>query len=200
MVEFSPSGSNRLHLGCGRTILDGWINVDSFPLPGIDMIFDLEMPDKETLPFPDESVDEFLLSHVIEHIDNSLGLMQELHRVAKPDAVAWIRTPHGASDDAHEDPTHVRCYFPNSFGYFSQPYYWRADYGYRGDWLTEVITLRVQEAKFRSTSVSDEEIHRLMARERNIVSEMVVKMRAVKPIRLPERSLQKPPTLTIERV
>jgi hypothetical protein len=41
--------------------------------------------------------------------------MQELWRVAKPDAILGIRCPHGASDDADEDPTHVRRMFPRSF-------------------------------------------------------------------------------------
>ena len=68
--------------------------------------------------------------------------MQELWRIAKPNAKMVIRVPHGASDDAWEDPTHVRAYFSNSFGYYSQPYYWRADYGYRGDWLHEKLQQR----------------------------------------------------------
>jgi hypothetical protein len=43
-------------------------------------------------------------------------LMQELHRIAKPNGKLVIRCPHGASDDAWEDPTHVRAFFARSFG------------------------------------------------------------------------------------
>ena len=70
-------------------------------------------------------------------------MMQELFRIAQPDGKMIIRVPYGSSDDAYEDPTHIRQYFIGSFGYYSQPYYWRADYGYRGDWQAKNITLVV---------------------------------------------------------
>jgi SAM-dependent methyltransferase len=199
MTAFNPESINRLNLGCGRSILADWINLDSMALPGVDVSFDLEMTSGLALPFPDSSIDEFLLSHVLEHIRNVLGLMQELHRVAKPGAIAWVRVPHGASDDAFEDPTHARACFPGSFGYFSQPYYWRADYGYRGDWDMECVTLRVAAAQFAG-GADDAAILDRVTRERNVVSEMVAKLRAVKPIREPRRELQSPLRILIERV
>jgi SAM-dependent methyltransferase len=199
MSLFRPDTCNRLNLGCGRSILQDWINLDSMALPGVDVVFDLELASATSLPFPDSSIDEFLLSHVVEHIRNVLGLMQELHRVAKPGAVAWVRVPHGASDDAFEDPTHVRVCFPGSFGYFSQPYYWRADYGYRGDWDTESVTLRVSGTMF-GPDISDAQILARIDRERNLVHEMVVKLRAIKPIRQPRRDLQSPSRVVIERI
>jgi SAM-dependent methyltransferase len=136
-------------------------------------------------------VDEFLLSHVLEHVRNALPLMQELHRVAKPNALARIRLPHGASDDAWEDPTHVRSYFPQSFGYFSQPFYWRADYGYRGDWKPERVYMVVSKQVYEGKSV--EAISQDIATKRNVVLELVVDMRAVKPIREPLKELQVAP-------
>ena len=57
----------KLNIGCGRQILDGWINIDKYKLPGIDIICDVE---EDALFFEPDSVDEFLLSHVIEHIKN----------------------------------------------------------------------------------------------------------------------------------
>lgn len=117
----------KLNVGCGRNTLEGWLNLDSQALPGVDIIADLDACDSVPLPLAYDSVEEFLLSHVLEHIPNVLPMMQELHRVARHDARMVIRVPHGASDDAFEDPTHVRQLFHGSFGYFSQPYYWRAD-------------------------------------------------------------------------
>ena len=128
-----------LNVGCGRTVLNGWVNLDVSPLPGVDLVCDLETLRQTPIPLPDNSVEKFLLSHVIEHVRDALGLMQELWRLAAPDATCVIRTPHGASDDSWEDQTHVRPYFTNSFGYFSQPFYWRADYGYLGDCQPETI-------------------------------------------------------------
>lgn len=37
--------------------------------------------------------------------------MEELHRIAKQDAIFTCRVPYGSSDDAYEDPTHVRQFF-----------------------------------------------------------------------------------------
>ena len=79
----------------------------------------------------------------------------------------------GANDDAFEDPTHVRQYFPNSFGYFSQPFYWRADYGYRGDWKPEEITLVVRRADHEG--MAPEEVFRRIKTLRNVVLEMIAK-------------------------
>jgi Methyltransferase domain len=176
-----------LNVGCGRNIREGWINLDSYPLPGVDIVADLERCADVPLALADSSVDEFLLSHVMEHIRNVLPMMQELHRVAKPDAVMKVQVPYGSSDDAFEDPTHVRQMFLGSFGYFSQPYYWRSDYGYRGDWITEDIELVVKQG-YAHLSHADVMSH--VHYGRNIVIEMIATLRALKPIREPRRELQ----------
>lgn len=188
--------SRKLNVGCGRNIFSGWINLDSFPLPGVDIVADLEECATKTLPLADDSIDEFLLSHVLEHIRNVLPMMQALHRVASQNAVMTIRVPYGSSDDAFEDPTHVRQIFAGSFGYFSQPYYWRADYGYRGDWITESITLEVVP---HLRHLPDAELWDRINRDRNVVVEMVATLRAVKPIRQPLRELQHAPLVSLLR-
>lgn len=188
----------RLNVGCGRNIMEGWVNLDSFALPGVDIVCDLEKLRVTPIDLPDETVDYFLLSHVIEHIQDSLGLMQELWRLATPGAVAILRVPHGGSDDAWEDPTHVRAYFAGSFGYFSQPYYWRADYGYRADW--QPYKLRFLVDRSRCAGLSIQEVFTKAQYERNVVNEMICEMRAVKPIREPRRELQTQPQIEVELV
>jgi len=180
----------RLNVGCGRNIQEGWVNLDSTALPGIDVVCDLERLRETPIQLPDQSVDQFLLSHVIEHIQDSLGLMQELWRLATPGATAVIRVPHGASDDAWEDPTHVRPYFHTSFGYFSQPCYWRADYGYRADWRPDKVTLLVDGAY--CAGLNHQQIFAKTQHERNIVKEMICELRAIKPMREPREELQTP--------
>ena len=117
-----------------------------------------------------------------------VGVLQQGQRVAKPGARAVVRCPYGSSDDAFEDPTHVRQYFLNSFGYFSQPYYWRADYGYRGDWKVNKIELAVDRAAHEGMAAA-EILDRVQSR-RNVVREMVTELKAVKPIREPRKELQ----------
>ena len=185
----------RLNLGCGRNAIAGWVNIDAVALPGVDVVADLDRCRAMGLPFADDSAGEFLLSHVIEHLRDPLGLMQELHRIARPGAIAVLRCPYGSSDDADEDPTHLRRMFVQSFGYFSQPFYWRADYGYRGDWQPKRITLHV--ARRGNEGLATHEILERVYALRNVVVEMVAELEAVKPPRAPERALQVAPDVEV---
>lgn len=181
--EYPAPACPRLHLGCGRSPLAGWVNLDSARLPGVDVVADLDECRRTPLPFPDEAFEEFLGRHVLEHLREPLAFMQELHRVARPGARAVFHLPYGSSDDAFEDPTHVRPYFLNSFMYFAQPTYYRADYGYRGDWQPETIRLLMPAARYAGRSEAEllEEVNSA----RNCVREMRVELRAVKPARIP---------------
>jgi SAM-dependent methyltransferase len=177
------AGVRRLHLGCGTDIRSDWINLDARKLPGVDVVADLDDCRDTLLPFPNDSIDEFLGSHVLEHLRDPLALMQELHRIAKPGAVATFRVPYGSSDDADEDPTHVRRFFLRSFSFFSQVTYTRADYGYRGDWRTTNIVLTMDSA--RHGGKSPDELFETIRTQRNAVVEMIATLRAVKPARVP---------------
>lgn len=186
--------SKKLNVGCGRDIKPSppWVNLDLIALPGVEVVADLEQLGQVPLPFGDDEIEEFLLSHIVEHIRNVLPMMEELYRVAQPNALMVVRCPYGSSDDAVEDPTHVRQMLLGSFGYFSQPFFWRADYQYRGDWQPERITLAVP-AEFAGES--PQHLLRRVRRERNVVLEMIAELRAVKPIRSPLRELQVAPEL-----
>lgn len=99
----------RLNLGCGNHKLADYFNVDSQPACKPDQIVNLE-----SFPWPwaDNSVDEILMSHVLEHLgantDTYLGIIKELYRVCRPDARITIIVPHPRSDNYLADPTHVR--------------------------------------------------------------------------------------------
>lgn len=189
---------DKLHLGCGHNTLAGWINLDLVPGEGVDIVADLDACAHTRLPFEDNSISEFLGVHVIEHIRNPLPMMEELHRIARPGASALFTVPYGSSDDAVEDPTHVRQYFVNSFMYFSQPTYWRADYGYRGDWNVERVILRVSEKRYAGKSASD--IYDDVMHKRNVVIEMTTHLTAIKPAREPLKELRNTPQIDITLV
>ena len=192
------NGLFKLNLGCGRSNIPGYVNIDRTLLPSVDKVFNLEMCSPQyPLPFPDNSVGEIIGVHFLEHIMNPLPLMQELHRVTVCGGKAKFTVPHGASDTAFEDPTHVRFYFPSSFGYFSQPFYWRADYGYRGDWQPKHITLKMPEQLCqKGTDIA----FTISCQARNAVEEMVCELECIKPIREPKRELQVPPSIRIQPV
>jgi len=180
----------KLNVGCGLHPLESYVNLDKVAGPGIDCVTDLDYTIQ--LRYDDDTFDEILMSHILEHLHRPLAVMQELHRVAKPGCLCTIRLPYGSSDNAWEDPTHVRPYFIGSFQYFSQLAYAKADYGYRGDWRIKERRLRVQKdlLKYRDDL---EHLFSLVNRGRNFVEEMTVVLEAVKPIRspndpVPERS------------
>lgn len=191
----APANLRQLHLGCGRKILPGWVNLDLVPGKGVDVVADLDKCGETPLPFADNTFDMILASHLFEHLKNPLPFMQELHRISKPGAEAVFMVPFGSSDAAYEDPTHVRPCFLSTFAYFSQPAYWRADYGYRGDWTQHGIRLEVSKARYQGKPT--EEVMLDVTHLRNIVREMVVYLVAVKPIREPRRELLTAPQVEV---
>ena len=184
----------RLNLGCGRDVRPGWVNVDSAALPGVDVVTDFDREPR--LPFADGTVGYSEGVHVIEHLRDPLPFMAELWRVTRGGGHAVFRCPYGSTDDADEDPTHVRRMFPGSWGYFSQPYYHRADYGYKGDWQLTDLTLAVFP---EFADCTDGELWSMIRFQRNVVAEMTAKLRCVKPRREPKRELQEKFTLSLER-
>jgi SAM-dependent methyltransferase len=181
----------KLNLGCGRNPLDGYTNVDRKKLPGVDVVCDLE---RGRLPFDTDTATEIVGVDLIEHIANVLPLMQELWRVAQPGARCRFELPYGSSDDAWEDPTHVRPYFLNSWSYFAQPFYYRADYGYRGDWQPVAVILDVND-----TVTPQAELQAQVLTMRNIVARQTVELTAVKPAREPLRELIVAPQISFRR-
>ena len=192
----------KLHLGCGRTLLEDWVNVDqSFPWgsnlrpEGSPTFVRYNLDSDKNMPWPTDSVDQVYGSHVIEHLQNPLAMMEQLWRVCKPGAIAVFECPYGSSDDADEDPTHVRRVFPASFQYFGQPYYWRADYGYKGDWQVQVVELEVPGQLLQA--VGEKGVITRITHGRNFVLQQRAYLECIKPKRAPDRDLQIPTTISL---
>lgn len=180
----------RLNLGCGRDYREGWVNVDH---PKAQTKHDAPWDmDSQMSPFGDDSVEHSEGSHVLEHLHHPLHFMEQLWLATKPGGTARFLLPYGSSDDAWEDPTHVRPWFINSFAPFAAPYYWRADYGYKGDWQPKLVILKID---CELGALSDQNLLKLVATQRNIVNEMEVLLEAVKPRRPPDREMQQPARL-----
>lgn len=113
------SDTLKLNLGSGQNKRPGYVNVDKYGEP--DLLCDLE-----AFPWPwnDNSVDEIVLNHVLEHLGETkevyLGIIKELYRVCKPGATIHISVPHPRHDDFINDPTHVRIVTPESLKLFSK--------------------------------------------------------------------------------
>jgi predicted SAM-dependent methyltransferase len=81
----------KLNLGCGRTHLEGWVNVDYDVGTHPDLVWNL----KRRLPFPDGSVAAVFHEHLLEHLPLSAApsFMRECRRVLRPGGVLRVAVP-----------------------------------------------------------------------------------------------------------
>ena len=108
----------QLHVGAGRSRLDGWVNVDLYPSPVTDMVFDLQEP----WPIKNDAVTAIYGSHVLEHLPRPLDFFREAWRVLIPNGQMLLRVPYGGSRAAWTDLTHVRPWYGETFCYFQPGY------------------------------------------------------------------------------
>jgi hypothetical protein len=193
--RLAQSTTQLLHLGCGHQTLPGWINLDRRPAPGVDVVFDLEDCSEKALPLNAGSVDGFFMPSVFDLIIATLPMMQELYRVAKPDARLIIRLAYDGYGNRAEANKATHRYLSSSFFRYAQPVYTGSDYDYTGDWQVKRIKLVVQSELVKSDS--DSRILERIPQERNIVRKMIVELRAVKPARPRIPHLLEWPSLTI---
>lgn len=73
---------------------------------------DFQQADGSRIPYESRKFDIVIASHVLEHVEDDAGLLQEIHRVVKPDGVAVILVP---INENYNDPNHVRHYTSASF-------------------------------------------------------------------------------------
>lgn len=79
-----------LNIGCGNTRIPGYQGVDIIPGPCTDIV-----ATADSLPFKDNSVDEVLAEHLIEHLTfhQFNKAITEWHRVLKPEGKLIIECP-----------------------------------------------------------------------------------------------------------
>ena len=129
----------KLNLGCGNKKMEGYVNIDSVRDVNPDRLIDLE---KGLKAFKGNSVDEIYTSHTLEHIQNFVFIMEEIHRVCKPHAIVRIIVPYYAHPVAFQDPTHVRFFTEKTFHYFDSSYakkYPDFDYRFKCDFRIKSI-------------------------------------------------------------
>lgn len=177
----------KLNYGCGydlRAEEEGWMNVDK------DTPWDHWCKH--------DRYEEMYLGHVIEHFVDPLGEMSILWEVAKDACVMKVASPYGSSDDAWENPHHVRPYYPGTFETFGQAYWWRdKDAGYEADWYCEDVTLLIEKQVMdligrgiRDREELDREVVSTVQHMRNVVREMQATLRAIKPARKFEKGVK----------
>jgi predicted SAM-dependent methyltransferase len=129
----------KLHLGAGGQILEGYINIDSRDLAGIDIVRDV----LRGLPFSDETVDEIYSENFLEHLPplEMYWFFNEMWRVLKPGGTARHLVPVAGSIAFYQDMTHQSFFVEETFTYF-QVGHWRNAYygGAIKPWVIDSIT------------------------------------------------------------
>lgn len=107
----------KLEIGSGpdesRTS-QGYIGIDILDR-GQPIIWDIE----QGLPFPNSSISEIFCKHVLEHLEDPLGLLNEFHRVLNKDGFAHIIVPHIDHPAAFEF-THTHFFREETFKYLAR--------------------------------------------------------------------------------
>jgi ADP-heptose:LPS heptosyltransferase len=199
----------RLNLGCGREYRPGWINVDKDPTVEPDLLFDL---DRSVWPFEDNSADFILLKFVLEHVGQSTevfnGIMRELYRIAKPDAVIEVHSRHPQHSDFFDDPTCVRKITPEVLAFYDlgAGEGWRATKQPKRS-LTPVLKVDFEtvealynlDVKLAERGLTGGQSVAEMARtSNNIIQSTTTKLQVRKPLKF-GRSLQRYGAICLER-
>lgn len=105
-----------LNIGAGRDrSVPGAVTVDRSAVTQPDIVHDL---DQYPWPFESNAFDLILCREVIEHLDDMVRALEEIHRIGRPGARVEITTPHFSCANSFTDPTHRR-----HLGYFSLDYF-----------------------------------------------------------------------------
>jgi SAM-dependent methyltransferase len=126
----------KLDIGGGKLVhadQENWYNLDPIHGSGQFKRYAQDLP----WPIESHSLDHVTAFHVMEHIlagSDRINVMNEMHRVLKPNKLLEIRVPLMVPPFTHfalADPTHVSYWIPESFGYFDGTTLPNADYGIR---------------------------------------------------------------------
>lgn len=104
-----------LDLGCGKRKRPHALGMDINPRSDADVLHDLN---HFPYPFPDGRFREVYADNILEHLDDVMKVMIELHRITAADGVIEITVPFYPHRNANTDPTHKHFFGVHSFDYF----------------------------------------------------------------------------------
>jgi SAM-dependent methyltransferase len=105
----------KLNLGAGGDIREGYINHDMFSLSGIDIVHDINL---YPWPWADNSFEEVIAYDLLEHLDNFMEAIEEIHRILLPGGILKLSVPYWNSCVRYIDPTHKTGFHEDTFKFF----------------------------------------------------------------------------------
>ena len=83
-----------LDIGCSGWKYPGSVGMDHVKRKGVDIKWDLN---KFPYPVKPNTFDMVYASHILEHLEDPAKVIEELHRVCKPNGKVIIKVPHASS-------------------------------------------------------------------------------------------------------
>ena len=119
-----------LHVGPGLNKIKNTISIDINESLKPDIVWDLN---QNPWPIDSNSFDSIIAFNVLEHLDDTVKTIEELHRISKPNGTIYILCPHFSSAGAFADPTHKSFFSNRTFDYFIKDKELEKDYGFYKD-------------------------------------------------------------------
>ncbi len=101
---------NKLHLGCGKIYLDGFVNADIGRGIKVDISFDAD----KKFPFPDNRFEFILCNYMLQDVKDLVFTFNEMLRVSKNDAIIEIKVPFN-NYETWSDPMAKREFSEHTF-------------------------------------------------------------------------------------
>lgn len=139
----------KLNVACGKDIREDYVNIDKIDC-GQEIIRDIT----KGLPFSDNSVDEILFKHAMEHLEfeEIVFVMNEFWRVLKKGGLLYVVCPHRKSPGAYTI-THKSFIDETTFDFFRRE---RSEklFGVKGLWeIKEMIVNKSREGAIKDIHV-----------------------------------------------
>ena len=96
-----------LDIGCGNNKIKGAVGLDISKDTQADIVWDLN---RYPYPIETDGIDKIYAKHVIEHVDDPIKFLNEIHRITKPGGSCFIETPHFSCYVAYSEPQHKRYF------------------------------------------------------------------------------------------
>ena len=116
-----------LSIGAGLRRHEGAIHHDKRPLPGIDVVHDLEI---FPWPFKTQDFGKIIAFDIIEHLTDVIKTVEECHRILIPNGSLCIHTTYWNTKQSFTDPTHKHWFTENSFDFFCPGTFFGDNYGF----------------------------------------------------------------------
>jgi SAM-dependent methyltransferase len=115
IANFAPY-FRKLCIGSGNKKREDAVNIDVVSSTKPDICHNLN---ETPWPLPDSWFEECHAYDVIEHLNDIVATMEEIHRVCRHGAIVRITVPHFSCANAFTDPTHRHYFSCFTLNYFT---------------------------------------------------------------------------------